>query len=144
MQINSITNGIVIDHIRAGTALKVIKHLNIRPEKGGDSVAVIMNVVSEKHGRKDIIKLANVTNVNIDVLGLIDHNATVIYIDKGKVVKKLKLAHPQIVRNVFECKKPRCVVSIEEVDNVFHLVDESGKYRCEYCDNIVTIDDMGV
>ena len=139
MEINSISNGIVIDHIRAGFALKVLEHLNI--DKGLGSVALIMNVVSSKHGHKDIIKLENVESVDIDVLGLIDHNATVIYIKNDKIDKKVKLSHPEKVTNVFICKNPRCVTSIESVPHIFHLVDDIGKYRCEYCDNIVTIDE---
>jgi len=140
MEINSITNGIVIDHIRAGFALKVLNHLNI--DTGRGSVAVLMNVTSTKYGRKDIIKLENFENVDVEVLGLIDHNATVIYIKNDHVVDKKNLAHPEKVTNVFICKNPRCVTSIESVPHVFHLVeDDSGKYSCEYCDNIVTIED---
>ena len=78
MEINSIANGVVIDHIRKGFGLKVLEYLNI--DTGRGSVAIIMNVASNKHGRKDLIKLENVENVDVEVLGLIDHNATVIYI----------------------------------------------------------------
>ena len=140
MEINSITNGIVIDHIRAGFALKVLNHLNI--DTGRGSVALLMNVTSTKYGRKDIIKLENFDNVDVEVLGLIDNNATVIYIKNDKIVDKKNLAHPEKVTNVFICKNPRCVTSIESVPHVFHLVEDNlGKYRCEYCDNIVTIED---
>ena len=140
MEINSISNGIVIDHIRAGFALKVLNHLNI--DTGRGSVALLMNVTSTKYGRKDIIKLENFDNVDVEVLGLIDHNATVIYIKNDEIVDKKNLAHPEKVTNVFICKNPRCVTSIESVPHVFHLAeDDLGKYRCEYCDNIVTIED---
>ncbi|MCL2852127.1 MAG: aspartate carbamoyltransferase regulatory subunit [Defluviitaleaceae bacterium] len=135
MEINSIANGIVIDHIRAGFGLKVLEYLKI--DKGLGSVAIIMNAVSEKHGRKDLIKLENVENVDVDVLGLIDHNATVIYIKNDGIVKKAKLSLPEKVTNVILCKNPRCVTSVEAVPHVFHLADASGKYRCEYCDNMV-------
>lgn len=135
MEINSITNGIVIDHIRAGFGLKVLEYLNLDPELG--SVALIMNVASNKHGRKDIIKLENLENVDVDVIGLIDHNATVIYIRDEKIINKTKLALPEKVTNVIRCKNPRCITSIEALPNVFHLTNASGKYRCEYCDNVV-------
>ena len=140
MEINSITNGVVIDHIRAGFGMKVLEYLHIDTERG--SVALIMNVVSNKHGRKDIIKLENVEDIDVDVLGLIDHNATVIHIKDGDIVKKVKLTFPQKVTNVLLCKNPRCVTSVEAVPHVFHLMDEHlGRYRCEYCDNVVKTDE---
>lgn len=135
MEVNSITNGIVIDHIRAGLGLKLLEHLNI--DTGRGSVALIMNVESNKHGKKDLIKLENVESVDVDVLGLMDHNATVIHIKNEKIEKKVKLSLPEKVTNVFFCKNPRCITSVESVPHVFHLMNNSGKYRCEYCDNIM-------
>ena len=135
MEINSITNGIVIDHIRAGFGLKVLEHLNIDMEHG--SVALIMNVRSSKFGRKDLIKLENVENVDVDVLGLINCHATVIYIKNEKIVNKIQLSLPEKVTNVLVCNNPRCVTSTENVPHIFQRVDSSGKYSCEYCDNIV-------
>ncbi|MCL2355971.1 MAG: aspartate carbamoyltransferase regulatory subunit [Defluviitaleaceae bacterium] len=133
MEITSISNGIIIDHIRAGSGLKVLDYLNIDTERG--SVAVVMNVRSSKHGKKDIIKLENYENVDVNVLGLVDHNATVIYIKDEKIVKKIKLTLPEKVTNVLKCKNPRCITSSETVPHVFHLADKAGKYRCEYCDS---------
>ena len=139
MEINSITNGIVIDHIRAGFGMKVLDYLHIDTERG--SVALIMNVTSNKHGRKDLIKLENVEDIDVDVLGVFDHNATVIYIKDGRIVKKVKMDFPKKVTNVLICKNPRCVTSVEAVPHVFHLMDGLGRYRCEYCDNVVKTDD---
>ena len=139
MEINSITNGVVIDHIRAGFGLKVLEYLNIDTERG--SVALIMNVVSNKYGRKDLIKLENVESVDVDVLGLIDYKATVIYIKDGGIVKKIKLSLPEKVTNVFLCKNPRCVTSVEAVPHVFNLMDTSGSYSCEFCNSIVKINE---
>jgi aspartate carbamoyltransferase regulatory subunit len=138
MEINSIANGIVIDHLRAGSGLKVLEYLNIDTERG--SVALIMNVPSKKHGKKDIIKLENLESVDINVLGLIDHNATVIHIKNEKIIEKTNLKLPKKVTNVIKCKNPRCITSIESVPHIFHLSGNSGKYRCEYCDNLAKID----
>lgn len=132
MEITSISNGIIIDHIRAGSGLKVLDYLNI--DTGRGSVALIMNVESKKHGKKDIIKLENYENVDVDVLGLVDHNATVIYIKDKKIINKIKLTLPKKVKDVLKCKNPRCITSQEAVPHVFHLADSAGKYRCEYCD----------
>ena len=134
MEIKGIENGVVIDHIRAGFGLKVLDYLNIGSENG--SVALIMNVPSKKHGKKDMIKLENVENVDIDILGLIDHSATVIYIRDNKITKKTKVSLPEKVTNVIRCKNPRCITSMEAVPHIFHLACKTGKYRCEYCDNL--------
>jgi aspartate carbamoyltransferase regulatory subunit len=137
--INSIARGIVIDHIRAGYGMRVLEYLNI--DTGRNTVAFIMNAASGKHGRKDLIKIENITDVDLTVLGLVDHNATVNIIEDHIIVKKIKLRLPEKVTNVIRCKNPRCVTSSESgIPHVFHLVDESMKeYRCEYCDDIVRV-----
>ncbi len=135
--INSIEKGIVIDHIKAGWGMRIINYLNLGTSD--NTVAFIMNAVSEKHGRKDIIKLEKITDVNLDALGLIDHSATVNVIEDHHIVKKINLSLPQTVTDVIKCKNPRCVTSIENVPHIFHLVDEEvEKYRCEYCDEVIT------
>ena len=135
MTIEGIANGVVIDHIRAGFGMKVLEYLGLGGR--GDTVALIMNAVSKKHGRKDIIKLENITDLNLDVLGLIDHKATVNYIKDHKIVDKQHLSLPEKVTGVLRCKNPRCVTSIEQVAHTFLLVAGSGMYRCMYCDDLV-------
>ncbi|MDR3295004.1 MAG: aspartate carbamoyltransferase regulatory subunit [Clostridiales Family XIII bacterium] len=140
--IDSIANGIVIDHIRAGYGMKVLEYLNI--DTDSNTVALIMNAVSEKHGRKDVVKLENVTDLDLTALGLVDHNATVNVIEDHIIVRKIKLSLPEKVTNVFRCKNPRCVTSAESgIPHIFHLADaEAEEYRCEYCDEIVKAEDL--
>ena len=142
MQIDSIDNGIVIDHIRAGFGLKVVEYLSIDTENS--TVAVIMNAISKKHGRKDIVKVENLTDADIDLkaLGLVAPNATVSIIKNHKLVSKTQHPLPERVKNIIRCKNPRCVTSIEAVANIFYKVNESGMYRCEYCDHIVRQNDL--
>jgi len=137
MQIDSIANGIVIDHIRAGFGLKVVEYLNI--DTANNTVAVIMNALSKKHGRKDIVKIANITDAEIDLkaLGLVAHNATVSVIKDHKLQSKKQHPLPERVQNIVRCKNPRCITSIEAVPHIFHKASEDGMYRCEYCDHIV-------
>jgi aspartate carbamoyltransferase regulatory subunit len=117
--------------------MKVLEYLNI--DLNRDTVAFIMNAASKKHGRKDVIKLENITDVDLTALGLVDHNATVNIIEDHIIVRKIKLSLPRKVTNVIKCKNPRCVTSAESgLPHVFHLVDENTEeYRCEYCDDIV-------
>ena len=139
MIVNSIERGIVIDHITAGTGNRILDYLKIDTKK--NTVAFIMNATSKKHGRKDLIKIENVTDVDLTVLGLLDPNAPVNIIENGKIVKKINLALPQTVTNVIKCKNPRCVTSVERnAPHIFHLMNaQTREYRCEYCDEIVSM-----
>jgi aspartate carbamoyltransferase regulatory subunit len=144
MQIDSIQNGIVIDHIRAGYGMKVLEYLNIDTES--NTVAVIMNAVSQKHGRKDIVKIENISeadieNIDFRALGLFSHNATVSIIVGHKLKEKRNFALPERVKNIIKCKNPRCVTSIEAVSHIFHKAGDSA-YRCEYCDNLVKVKEL--
>lgn len=139
MIVNSIERGIVIDHITAGTGNRILDYLKIDTKK--NTIAFIMNATSKKHGRKDLIKIENVTDVDLTVLGLLDPNATVNSIENGKIVKKINLELPKTVTNVIKCKNPRCVTSVERnAPHIFHLMDaQTREYRCEYCDEIVSM-----
>ena len=118
MIVNSIERGIVIDHITAGTGNRILDYLKIDTKK--NTVAFIMNATSKKHGRKDLIKIENVTDVDLTVLGLLDPNATVNIIENGQIVKKINLELPKTVTNVIRCKNPRCVTSVERL-SLIHI-----------------------
>ena len=134
MNIDSIKNGIVIDHITAGSAMRLYQLLGL---DGLDcSVAIIKNVTSKKMGRKDIIKIDSVIDLNLDVIGFVDPGATVNVIRDSVRVEKRSVPAPKILTNVLRCKNPRCITSTEQgLDHVFRLADESKNlYRCVYCD----------
>ena len=98
-------------------------------------VAIIKNAKSEKYGKKDIIKIEGVMNIDLDVLGFIDDNATVCTIVGGKLASKKKPPLPQRLVNIVSCQEPRCITSVEDVDQIFTLCDEKAhRYRCIYCE----------
>ena len=98
-------------------------------------VAIIKNARSSKYGKKDIIKIEGVMNIDLDVLGFIDDNATVCTIVNGKLASKTKPPLPKKLVNVISCKNPRCITSAENVDQIFTLCDEKAhRYRCIYCE----------
>ena len=142
MVIDSIKNGIVIDHIKAGLGMKLMSYLNFDNEN--DTVAIIMNAPSKKRGKKDIIKIENVNSrvVDMDVVGMIDQDATVNIIENEEIKAKLKPTLPKRVEDVIKCKNPRCVTSSERgLKHIFVLNDaERKEYRCIYCDEIVSMD----
>ena len=134
MNIDSIKNGIVIDHIAAGRGMKLYRLLGL--ESLDCTVALIKNVSSRKTGKKDIIKIDAAIDVNMDILGYVDQNVTVNIIRDGEIVEKKKIALPERMVNVVFCKNPRCITSTEqELPHVFRLTDaEKGVYRCLYCE----------
>ena len=134
MNIDSINNGIVIDHITAGNGMKLYELLGL-----GDldcSVAIIKNVISHKMGRKDIIKIDADIPVNLDVIGFVDPGATINIIRDGVLVEKRAIEMPERLVNVIKCKNPRCITSCEqEIEHIFKLTDREHKvYRCIYCE----------
>ena len=138
MIIDSIQNGIVIDHISAGKSMELYNILGLG--KLDCTVAILKNVTSGKLGRKDIIKIEDAIELNLDILGFIDHNITVNVIKDGEITEKKELHLPKQVVDVIKCKNPRCITSIEQgLKHVFILADpEKEVYRCKYCDEKYT------
>lgn len=134
LNIDSIENGIVIDHIKAGNGMRIYELLEL--DKLDCCVAIIKNAKSAKYGKKDIIKIEGVSGINLDILGFVDYNTTVCYIENGKIIKKEKIVLPQKLKNVIKCKNPRCITSAEEgIDDLFYLcAEQPPKYRCCYCE----------
>ena len=134
LNIDSIQNGIVIDHIQAGKGMRIYELLEL--DKLDCCVALIKNARSSKLGRKDIIKIEGDLAINFDVLGFIDNNITVCTIKNGELVKKENIVLPRRIKNVVKCKNPRCITSIEqELPHIFYLDDKDHEvYRCRYCD----------
>jgi len=134
MTIDSIINGIVLDHIPAGKSMEIYKILNL--SKLDCQVAIIKNAVSRKLGRKDIIKIDSILDVDLSVLGYIGPGITVNIVHDGRIAEKRSLSLPDEVRDVIRCKNPRCITSVEqELPQVFCLADrEHGVYRCKYCE----------
>lgn len=134
MNIDSIRRGIVLDHIKAGRSMDIYRYLHL--DALDCSVAIIKNVKSDVMGRKDIIKIDEDINIDLDVLGYIDPGITVNIIDDGRIVEKKHVALPQRLVNVVRCKNPRCITSVEpSLDHVFRLADAQRRvYRCIYCD----------
>ena len=135
LNISGLKAGIVLDHIQAGKSLDIYYHLGL--DKLECQVAIIKNAKSNKMGRKDIIKIEGaLDNLDLKVLGYIDHNITVNIIKDDRIIEKKRLKLPKKITNVIHCKNPRCITSIEqELPHVFVLSDEATEtYRCIYCE----------
>lgn len=137
MNIDSIRNGFVIDHITAGKAMELYRLLEL--DKLECTVALIQNAASVKMGRKDIIKIDTQLDLDTDILGYVDPEATVCVIRDGQLVEKKQLALPEELEGVLCCRNPRCITSTEqELKQVFRLSDRAKRiYRCIYCESQV-------
>ena len=135
MNIDSIVNGIVIDHITAGRGKEIYNLLHL--SNLDCMVALITNATSVKMGRKDIIKIAESIELDTDALGYVDPGVTVSIISDGKTIEKKKLDLPLELEGVLHCKNPRCITSTEqELAPVFKLTDRTKReYRCIYCES---------
>ncbi|TAH66933.1 MAG: aspartate carbamoyltransferase regulatory subunit [Anaerolineaceae bacterium] len=135
LNIGVLNQGIVIDHIKVGGAMKIYTYLNL--ENIDVSVAIIKNARSNKMGRKDIIKIEGTLNgINLDILGALDHKITINIIENGEIIEKKNPKLPVYVDNVLICKNPRCITSVENgISQSFKLTNkEKGTYRCVYCE----------
>ncbi|MBQ6998611.1 MAG: aspartate carbamoyltransferase regulatory subunit [Clostridia bacterium] len=134
MNIDSIKNGIVIDHIEAGKGMEIYNLLKL--DTLGCSVAIIKNASSNKMGKKDIIKVDAKIDLDMDILGFVSPSATVDIIRDGVLIEKKKITLPEKLVNVIYCKNPRCISSTEqELPHIFNLTNkESREYRCIYCE----------
>ena len=135
MIIGQIKDGIVLDHITAGKAMDIYNILKL-----GEldcTVAMIKNADSPKLGKKDIIKISTLLDLDLDVLGYLDPGITVNVIRDSVVAERRKVALPERVVGVIKCKNPRCITSVEqEIVHEFKLTDREKKvYRCIYCEH---------
>ena len=135
LNVSSISEGFVLDHIKAGKCMEIYKYLNL--DKSDCCIAIIKNADSNKMGKKDIMKIeCPIDVIDLDILGYIDNNITVNIIKNDKVVEKRRLKLPVQITDVLKCKNPRCITSVEQgLEHVFLLTDEEKKtYRCKYCE----------
>ncbi len=136
LKVAGITQGIVIDHIATGNGLKIFNKLKLH--KLDVPVVLLMNVNSKVLGRKDIIKIQDYVDIDINILGLIDQNATVNIIKNGEIISKTKVEIPKKVKGLFQCENPRCITTIDNYAvSEFTLVPNSKiQYRCNYCEEL--------
>ena len=134
LHIDSLQQGLVIDHIKASKSMDVYHHLKL--DTLDCSVAILKNVKSKTMGKKDIIKIEGALDLDLQILGFIDPDITVNVIENGAICKKMRLTLPSEVHDVLHCKNPRCITSVDDtVEQVFKLTDtQARRYRCIYCE----------
>lgn len=141
LDITSIKDGIVIDHIKAGLGMEIYKLLDLKDIKS--EVAIILNARSTSQGKKDILKIANNIKINLDAVSIIDPTATINIIENEKVVKKLELELPERATDILTCQNPKCISTSErEVQSEFILINKEEKtYKCAFCGHIYDVEE---
>ncbi len=136
LKVTGIAKGIVIDHITAGKGLKIFQKLNL--DKLPSPVVLLMNVSSERLGKKDIIKVQDHIDIDLAILGLIDQNITVNIIENEGIKEKIAVSIPQRVKGLFQCKNPRCITCEDQYAEAEFTLVPNGKiqYRCSYCEEL--------
>lgn len=131
MNIDSIRDGIVIDHITAGKGMRLYELLGLN--RLDSPVAIIKNAVSKRLGKKDIIKIDGEVAIDFDVIGYVDPGATVNIIKDGVLLEKKSVPMPEKLVGVLRCRNPRCITTTEqEIPQIFRLTKD--RYRCVYCE----------
>ena len=135
MIIGQIKDGIVLDHITEGNALRIYHVLGL--DRLSCTVALIQHADSKKMGKKDIIKIGQVIDLDFAVLGYLDPGITVNVIRDGELAKREHLSLPERVTDIIRCKNPRCITMTEPgILQQFRLTDRKRKiYRCVFCDS---------
>ncbi|WP_058990349.1 aspartate carbamoyltransferase regulatory subunit [Anaerococcus rubeinfantis] len=141
LEITSLKKGIVIDHIKRGLGIKIFNLLHL--DEIEDEVALILNASSPSQGRKDIVKIANNLDINLDAVAIIAPDATVNFIEDEKVVEKKQLELPEVSKGILKCQNPTCVSTTERnIESKFILIDREEKmYKCAYCDHIYDVEE---
>ena len=132
MNIDSIENGYIIDHIPAGKGMAIYNYLSL--DKLDCQVAIITNAKSKKNTVKDIIKINKLVDLDMDIISFVAPNATVNVIKNSQRIDKKKLDMPKQIKNIVRCPNPRCICNNEDIDHIFKLTDNKGTYRCLYCE----------
>ena len=134
MNIDSIENGYVIDHIPAGKGMAIYNYLSL--DKLDCQVAIITNAKSKKNTVKDIIKINKLVDLDMDIISFVAPIATVNVIKNSQRIDKKKLDMPKQIKNIVRCPNPRCICNNEDIDHIFKLTDNKGTYRCLYCETM--------
>ncbi len=136
LKIPLIKNGTVIDHIKAGNAIKVLRILGI-PQNLSSTVSVAINVKSHL-GKKDIVKVENreLDTYEVDKIALIAPKATINIIRNYEVTEKHKVELPEEIIGIVRCSNPTCVSNNNEpVKSRFKVINKDPpKIICYFCE----------
>ena len=136
-RVTAICNGTVIDHIPSGRAIQVIRMLRIDTSRS-NPVSLVMNVPSDKMGRKDVLKIEDLelSQEELDRLALISPQASVAIIRNYGVAEKRVVELIEELVNVARCTFWNCITQNERepLPQKLRVVSRDPiEVRCYYC-----------
>ena len=136
-RVTAIRNGTVVDHIPAGHALQVIQMLRINMTRT-TPVSLVMNVPSDKLGRKDVLKVEDreLNQEELDRLALIAPTASIAIIRNHAVAEKLKVELADDLINIASCSFSNCITknAREPLPQRLRVISRDPlEVRCYYC-----------
>jgi len=146
IRIVKIHDGTVIDHIRAGKALEVLKILGITGQNG-NIVTLAMNITSSRIEKKDIVKVEHrfLEDEEVARIALVAPEATINLIENFKVIKKTRVELPETITDIFKCPNQRCVTNKERepIHSKYEVVSRKPiQLKCLYCWTLVEEQDI--
>ena len=141
IRIVKIHDGTVIDHIRAGKALEVLKILRITGEDG-NIVSLAMNISSSKIEKKDIVKVEHrfLKDEEVARIALVAPEATINLIKDNKLIKKIHIELPDTLTDIMKCPNKRCVTNKERepIHSKYQVISHKPiQLKCLYCWTII-------
>lgn len=144
VRLRPISNGTVLDHLPAGTALKIIQILGLQQPSGTVAIAINTESKSSSTGKKDLVFIEGreLTEQEYEKIGLIAKGSTVNIIKNKKVEKKTVVQFPKQAIGLFECLNPKCISNIEGLQTMFSLKGNPLKAKCFYCEKTMNEQDV--
>ena len=145
-RVTAIRNGTVIDHIPSGNAMQVIRILRINTDRA-TPVSLVMNVPSDKLGRKDVLKIEDreLDQEDLDRLALIAPAASIAIIRNHAVAEKMNVELADDILNITKCSFSNCITKNdrEPLPQRMKVVSrEPLEVRCYYCGRDQEIDEL--
>ena len=143
LMVAALENGTVIDHIPSDQLFKVASMLGL--DKMENTITIGNNFVSEKMGKKGIIKIADkfFHEDEINRIALVAPNVVLNIIRDYEVVEKKKVELPDRLINLVKCNNPKCITNNEPMATRFDVIDrEKGTIKCHYCERKINKEDI--
>lgn len=136
VSVSAIKEGTVIDHIAPGQALNLLRHLKFGTH--GMRVTIGLNLKSDSHGLKDLIKLEGIfiTEIQASQIAVFSPLATVNIIENYQVAKKISVSLPETIEGLLVCPNARCVTHSEKIATLFKVEENNRRVllRCQFCE----------
>jgi len=145
-RVTAIRNGTVIDHIPSGRAMQVIRILRIDTSRA-TPVSLVMNVPSDKLGRKDVLKIEDreLSREELDRLALIAPHASIAIIRNHAVAEKMVVELTEDLVNIATCTFSNCITKNDREPLPQRLrvfSHDPLEVRCYYCGKVQEINEL--